>query len=122
MMDKSKSIAGIAGPTLLVMVLSELKIWNPTLYDEQIVPLVYLSGVLLFVAGIAIVRMHNLWVLRWPVAITLAGWLSMALGVFRAFFPQTYKGNFNNDTPTLLVELVLIGLGLFLTFKAYWRR
>jgi hypothetical protein len=121
-MDKSKSIAGIAGPTLLVMVLSELKIWNPTLYDEQIVPLVYLSGVLLFVAGIAIVRMHNLWVLRWPVAITIAGWLGMTLGAFRAFFPQTYRDNFNNDTPTLLVELVLIGLGLFLTFKAYWRR
>ena len=35
-MEKSKSIAGIVGPTLIVMVLSELKIWNPTLYETQI--------------------------------------------------------------------------------------
>ena len=63
-MEKSKSIAGIVGPTLIVMVLSELKIWNPTLYETQIAPIVYLSGVLLFIAGISIVRSHNLWVLE----------------------------------------------------------
>ncbi len=64
-MEKSKSIAGIIGPTLTVMVLSELKIWNPTLYDAQIVPLVYLSGALLFVAGLYIVRQHNSWLWGW---------------------------------------------------------
>ena len=52
-MQKSKSIAAIAGPTMIVMVFSEMKFWNPTLYDAQIVPLIYLNGVLLFVAGLA---------------------------------------------------------------------
>jgi hypothetical protein len=61
-MEKSKSIAGIVGPTLVVMVLSELNMWNPALYETQIVPLVYLSGVLLFIACISIVRSHNIWV------------------------------------------------------------
>ncbi len=59
-MEKSKSIAGLVGPTLIAMVLSELSVWNPSLYDEQIVPLVYLSGVLLFIAGLSIVHKHNI--------------------------------------------------------------
>ena len=48
-MDKSKSIAKIVGPTLTVMVLSEMRFWNPTLYDTQVVPVIYLNGILLFV-------------------------------------------------------------------------
>ncbi len=63
-MDKSKSLAKIVGPTLIVMI-SEMKIWNPTLYDTQIVPLIYLNGVLLFVAGLAIVNKHNIWTFSW---------------------------------------------------------
>lgn len=39
-MGKSKSIAKIVGPTLIVMVFSEMRFWNPTLYDTQIVPLI----------------------------------------------------------------------------------
>lgn len=46
-MEKSKSIAGIVGPTLIVMTFSEI-------YDTQIIPLIYLNGVLLFIAGLAI--------------------------------------------------------------------
>ncbi|MDJ1467590.1 hypothetical protein QNI19_18635 [Cytophagaceae bacterium DM2B3-1] len=119
-MHKSKSLAGIIGPTLIVMVASELKLWNPTLYDDQIVPLIYLSGVLFFVAGLAIVRSHNIWVLHWPVVITLLGWLGMALGLLRMFFPQAYQGNFSNDISAMVVEIILISIGFFLSFKAYW--
>ena len=80
-MEKSKSIAGIVGPTLIVMVLSELKIWNPTLYETQIVPLVYLSGVLLFIAGISIVRIHNISVVGWQTSVKIIGWLVILLGL-----------------------------------------
>jgi hypothetical protein len=73
----------------------------------------------LFVAGIAIVRSHNLWVLAWPVLITLTGWAGIALGLLRVFFPQAYLGSFNNGASVMVVELVLIGLGLFLTVKGY---
>ncbi|MDJ1501263.1 hypothetical protein [Xanthocytophaga agilis] len=119
-MYKSRSLAGIIGPTLIVMVASELKLWNPTLYDEQIIPLIYLSGVLFFIAGLTIVRAHNNWVLQWPVVITILGWLCMALGLLRMFFPQAYKGNFSNDISAMVVEIILISVGVFLSFKAYW--
>lgn len=118
-MEKSKSIAGIVGPTLIAMVLSELRFWNPTLYDTQIVPLVYISGVLLFVAGISIVRSHNFWILGWQTSVTIIGWLAILLGLARMFFPHKYLAHFKNDNFALILELFLIILGLFLTFKAY---
>lgn len=119
-MERSKSLAGLIGPTLLLMVASELKIWNPTLYDQQIVPLVYLSGLLMFVAGLAIARAHNVWVLKWPILITLLAWFSILLGAMRMVFPQTYKANFKNDLSVLVVEIILILIGLVLTAIAYW--
>ncbi len=118
-MDKSKSIAAIIGPTLIVMVVSELKFWNPTLYDTQVVPLVYLSGVLFFIAGLAIVRQHNIWVWKWQTLITVVGWFCMVLGLLRMFFPQMYKAQFQNDHVAFIVELFLILIGVFLTGKAY---
>jgi hypothetical protein len=120
MQEKSKSISGIVGPTLIVMVTSELKLWNPTLYNEQIVPLIYFSGVLMFIAGLSIVKKHNIWVNGWQTSITVLGWLATLLGVTRMFFPQAYRTQFKNNTITFAVEILLIMFGLFLTFKAYW--
>jgi hypothetical protein len=50
-MTNSTRIGGLLGPTLMVMVASEFPLIQPHLYDELIPPVVYLSGVLLFVAG-----------------------------------------------------------------------
>lgn len=118
--DKSKSLAGLIGPVLMVMVLAELKLWNPTLYDEQIVPLIYLSGVLMFIAGLSIIRIHNIWIFKWPILITLIGWAGMVLGIARMFFPQAYQGNFKNDRSALIVEFILILIGLILSIISYW--
>jgi uncharacterized membrane protein YoaK (UPF0700 family) len=40
--------------------------------------LIFLSGVPLFVAGVAIVRVHNIWAGGWPVLVTLLGWLILS--------------------------------------------
>jgi len=85
-MDKSKSIAKIVGPTLTVMVLSEMRIWNPTLYDTQIVPVIYLNGILLFVAGLSIVKNHNIWTFGWKTILTIVGYAGIILGLLRMFF------------------------------------
>lgn len=58
---ESRRIAGLIGPTMIVMIVSEFPLVQPHLYDAQIPPVVYLSGVLMFVAGLAIVRAHNPW-------------------------------------------------------------
>ena len=95
-MTNSKRIAVLLGPTLMVMVTSEFPIVQPHLYDEQIPPVVYLSGVLMFVAGLAIVQWHNLWQRDWTLLVTLCGWFLLALGLFRIFaagFYQQASGN-----------------------------
>lgn len=119
-MDKSKSIAKIIGPTLVVMIFSEMRIWNPTLYDTQIVPLIYLNGVLLFIAGLAIVKSHNIWTLNWQIILTIVGYLGIVVGLFRMLFPQVQKGNFENNNSIFSIEVFLILVGLFLTYKAYY--
>ena len=119
-MEKSRSIAGIVGPTLIVMVFSEMRWWNPTLYDTQIVPLIYINGVLLFVAGLAIVKNHHIWMYGWQTLVTVIGYLLMILGLFRMFFPQIQKTEFKNNPSVFIVELLLILVGAFLTFKAYF--
>ncbi|MVM37348.1 hypothetical protein GO730_06400 [Spirosoma sp. HMF3257] len=121
-MEKSKSIAGIVGPTLIGMVFSEMRLWNPTLYDTQIVPLIYLNGVLLFVAGLAIVKSHNIWIYGWQTLITIIGYSAIIVGLLRMFFPQIQKAEFKNNNSILIVEIVLILIGIFLTFKATFQK
>jgi hypothetical protein len=70
----SKRIAGLLGPTLIVVVVSEFPLVQPHLYDAQIPPVVYLSGLAAFVGGLAIVRAHNERRRDWTVPVTLAGW------------------------------------------------
>lgn len=116
----SRALAAIIGPTVVAMLLSENQFVNPHLYDLQIPPVVYLSGVLLFLAGLLIIRAHNLWTRRWPVLITIVGWLALGLGLFRMFSPNLYAKGAQGNAPALLViEALGLVVGLFLTFKAY---
>jgi uncharacterized membrane protein len=84
-MRDSKRIAGLVGPALIAMLVAEFPLVQPHLYDAQIPPVVYLSGILMFVAGLAIVRAHNRWAANWTVLVTLTGWFFLGLGLFRKF-------------------------------------
>lgn len=120
-MTTSKRIAGLLGPALVAVTVSESELINPHLYDRQIPPVVYLSGVLLFVAGLSIVRVHNLWAARWSVLVTLMGWLAILVGLFRMFAPALYQRGAQNAIVVLALEFILLVIGIFLTFKAYGR-
>ena len=122
-MTNSKRIGGLLGPTLMVMVTSEFPLIQPHLYDEQIPPVVYLSGVLMFVAGLAIVRSHNLWQRDWTLLITLCGWFLLALGLFRMFAASIYRQASDNTSSLffMIVESILFAIGSLITWKAYTR-
>ena len=70
---RSKRIAGLVGPTIVALTASEFPMVQPHLYDSQIAPVIYLSGVLIFVAGLAILRAHNHWARDWTMLVTLTG-------------------------------------------------
>ena len=122
-MPNSKQIAGLVGPTIIAMVVSEFPLVQPHLYDAQISPVVYLSGVLMLVAGLAIVRAHNHWARDWTVLVTLSGWLGLVLGLFRMFAADLYQRGAVGTSATvfMVLEGVLLLCGLIMTFKAYRR-
>src|SRR6476660_5647614 len=122
-MSNSRSIAGIVGPTIVAMVVSEFPLVQPHLYDAQIPPVVYLSGTLMFVGGLAIVRAHNSWTRDWTLLVTLSGWFFLVLGLFRMFGAGAYqrRSAATSATVFMVLEGILAMLGLIMTFKAYRR-
>jgi len=122
-MANSKKIGGLLGPTLAVMLIAELPLVQPHLYDAQIPSVIYLSGVLLFLAGLAVVRAHNVWARNWTVLITLCGWFFLVLGLVRMFTAAQYRQAALNESSMLFVVLegCLLVIALVITFKAYSR-
>lgn len=120
-MPNSRQIAGLLGPTMIAMLVSEFPLVQPHLYDAQIPPVVYLSGVLMFVGGLAIIRVHNHWARDWTVLVTLSGWFFLILGLFRMFAAGFYRQGSANASTTMFIVLegLLLLVGLFITFKAY---
>src|SRR5688572_26534708 len=91
-MGQSRLIAGLLGPLLMAM--GSAMLINRDLFPTIIgqlahnYGLVFLSGLLMFVAGVAIVRVHNVWVVGWPTIVTAFGWLAIVGGLVRMWFPE----------------------------------
>ncbi len=122
-MANSRQIAGLLGPALSAVLISELPLVQPHLYDSQIPPVVYLSGTLFFVAGLAIVRAHNLWVRGWPVLITVTGWFFLVLGLTRMFAAGQYReaSAAVSSTGFVVLEGILLAIALVITYFGYRR-
>lgn len=120
-MENSQVIASLLGPTLMVMIAAEFPLIQPHLYDEQIPPVVYLSGLLMFVAGLAILRFHNLWRLDWTLLISLSGVFLLLLGLVRMFTARRYLRASAAASSSFLIatEAILFMVGLVLTVQAY---
>jgi len=114
-MTTTRTIAQLAGPTIVAMTASELL--HLPMWATNLPTLTYLNGMLLFLAGVAILRVHNRWVAAWPVLVTLTGWLSALGGLFRMFFPE--HGSAPITAPTYAMVVILGCCGCVLTFLAY---
>lgn len=120
-MNRSIQMAGFLGPTLILVAISEAK--NLHIWATGNAPLTYMAGLIWFLGGLTVVRLHNRWSRSWPVAITLVGWFFLVGGVFRLLFPEAQQGNQNTPVmATYALDMVLFTLGVLMTFKAYWHR
>ena len=106
---------------MVVMLVAEFPLVQPHLYDDQIPSVIYLSGVLMFVAGLAIVRVHNVWARDWTVLITLCGWSFLVLGLVRIFAASQYQqaAQAASSMAFMALEGFLLAVALVITFKAY---
>lgn len=117
-LTRSQQIAGYLGPTVMVIAVSEAK--NLQIWATGNPPLTYLAGLLWFLGGLTVVRLHNRWSTKWPVAITLVGWFFLIGGLLRLFFPEAQQGNQNTPTVgTYVLDVVLLALGALMTLQAY---
>jgi hypothetical protein len=116
-MSDSKHIAGLVGPALAAVALSEIV--NAEIWHGVTAPAVYQAGLAAFVAGLAIVRAHNVWTRAWPVLITLVGWFLVAGGLARMFFTEAARQSAGDPAVAFAMEAVLFVIALVLTFKAY---
>ena len=117
-MENAKRIAGLVGPTMVALAMSEAM--NFHIFANQIAPVVYLNGTILFVAGLSLVRSHNRWSRDWPVLVTLTGWVVLLAGLYRMFAPEAPQAAASVATYAMLA--VLFAIGSFLTLKAYGQK
>jgi len=106
-MTNSKQLAGLIGPTMVALGVTEAI--NLDVFSIQIAPVVYLNGAMLFVTGLAIVRAHNLWTWRWPIIITLTGWVALFGGLWRMVAPNAPQAAENVLTHAVLAAIAVMG-------------
>ncbi|MBP1905807.1 uncharacterized membrane protein HdeD (DUF308 family) [Paenibacillus turicensis] len=114
-MTNSKKLAGLIGPSIIAITASELM--NLHIWAINMPTVTYLNGILLFIAGLAIVRAHNDWQRNWPIVVTLTGWFAIVGGLYRMFFPEAQQ--LTENVSTYIIIIILGIIGIFLTFKAY---
>ena len=125
-MVNSKTFAGLIGPTLIALAAALLiNLGSISTLVESVSrdpALVLVSGVLSFVAGLAVVRVHNYWAGDWAVLVTILGWL-LLVGLVRILFPIWLAGmaaNFAQSTGLIAGEaVVFLVIGAFLSYKTY---
>jgi hypothetical protein len=126
-METSKFLARLIGPFLVVIGIGLLI--NGDVYQQmatqflQNLGLIYVSGLLALVAGLAIVNTHNIWTGDWRVIITILGWASAIGGAVRIMFPQFVEsvgmGMLAQRSLIVGAWIVLLALGAWLSFVGY---
>ena len=85
--------------------------------------LMYLSALLIMLAGLAIVLTHNVWRVDWPVLITLLGWLMLIKGAIRILVPdqvETMGRRFLHHPMGMnIAGVIWLGIGAVLSLFGY---
>jgi hypothetical protein len=126
-MEPALTIARLMGPMLAIIGIGMLT--NGVVYRQMasqfltLYPMIYLSGVLVLLAGLTILNRHHTWTRDWRSLITAVGWTFTCVGTFRILAPQfvTYVGGTVLKHGGFFVGagIVLLALGGTLTFKGY---
>jgi hypothetical protein len=126
-MQRSIFLARLIGPVLITVGIA--LIFNSDTYRymaEQFLvsyALIYVAGIIALFAGLAIVNTHNIWGWKWPVIITILGWMSVIGGIIRILIPQEGQiigtavvgANLWPGIP----GLVMLFFGLWLFYEGY---
>ena len=126
-MATSVFLAQLIGPVMLVIGLAAFanqRGFRDMALEFMASPaLMFLSGLLIMPAGLAIVLTHNVWTADWRVLVTLFGWLNAIGGALRLFGPLfvVKAGHAMQKKPWFpsIAAAVWTVIGLLLCFFGY---
>lgn len=125
-MDASIFIAKVLGLYLIVLSIGMFinhKKMKTTVKEFDNPGLIFLTGILALITGCLIIAGHNVWVAKWPVVITILGWLAFVKGIIRLWFPKfSHKMNskcVKNKTACMITILITLIIGLFLSYYGF---
>jgi hypothetical protein len=122
-------IARLIGPTFIALAIGIVlngPFYTVLLAEATHSPtLIYFSGLMAMVSGVAILNVHHSWSGGWRVLITIFGWLWLIAGILRLVLPATSAAVateiYTNPIVLLLVAVLLLIVGAVLTFFGYRR-
>ncbi len=86
--------------------------------------LLFLTGILTLVFGFVLVVFHNVWVMGWPVIITVFGWIALFKGIWILAFPGFYEyisGKMRMTTPLMRgYAAVVLLIGVLFLLLGFW--
>lgn len=85
--------------------------------------LFFVFALITLIIGLLMVTSHNVWVMGWPVVVTLFSWVILLSGLLRLMWPemamQMGQSFFRHPIRMQATGGVLLIIGLFLLFHAY---
>lgn len=88
--------------------------------------LFFVVAIFTLILGLLMVVSHNLWVMGWPVVVTILSWLVLISGLIRLFcFDYMYKmANLFLAHPhnMRIASIIFLVVGLFLLYHVYYFR
>lgn len=86
--------------------------------------LLFILAIITLIIGLLMVASHNVWILGWPVVITLLSWLVLLSGLMRLFLPDqaiSMGQSFVDNPMRMKVSAVIfLIIGLFLLYHVYF--
>lgn len=126
-MSNALLVAQLLGPIYLTIAIGMFvsQDYYKKMYEEMLKSrmMMYVGGIMAFLIGLLILRVHNVWTADWTVVVTIIGWLALLKGVCLLVIPQKFLGWnawVKNAKGLLVAEILAFLLGIGLTYVGYF--
>ncbi len=126
--NTSRVLARIIGPVLIISAAGfsiNVRVYQGMVQEfSKSASLCYFGGLIGLLFGLIILQFQNRWEARWPVIITILGWITVVKGALLILFPglisHFLSASASGSVPMMISAAVSIAVGVFLSIKGYW--